>query len=61
MRSTQTWKVYFKDGTYTYLYCKKEQILDNITARQYLNMDRAEILNRGDDTVNHKPILPTNL
>ena len=57
----ETWKLNFADGTYLYMYCKKSELLDEMTARQYVNLISAEILNKGDDKVNHRPVTKEEL
>lgn len=52
----ETWKLNYSDGTSTHVYCKKNELLDHITARQYVNLISVEIMNRGDDKADHKPV-----
>ena len=56
MKGMQTWKINFEDGTCRYDYCKKSEILDNITAREFFKIVSVEMINKGDDKVSHRPL-----
>lgn len=51
----ETFKVYFKDNTNKYLWCKKNEIEEHITVAEFRKLDHIEQINRKDDKVNHKP------
>lgn len=52
----ETFKLIFKDGTYKTYYCRKDELLDWISVRDYKNGVYVEIMNRGSDKVQHRPI-----
>ena len=56
MKPYQSWKLTFTDGSTIVAYCKKSEILDNITARQFIKLLSIEVINRPSDTTKHRPI-----
>lgn len=50
----ETFKIVFKDGTFVYFYCKKNEIEEEMTVAQFRKLDHIEYLNRGEDKVNHR-------
>ena len=55
----ETYAVFFKDGTKKYLYCKKNEIEEEITIAEYRKLDHIQQLNRGADPVKHRPFTIT--
>lgn len=51
-----TWTAYYTDGTTEYFYCKKSEILDYMSVRNFVKLDRVEVMNSADDKVNHRPV-----
>lgn len=56
MKTYQTYILYFTNGKTEYLFARKDEFLDYLPAKKWLLLDHAEILNRADDHVKHKPI-----
>lgn len=53
----ETWKITFTNSNnILYAYGKKDELLDQLTARQLVEMNTAEIFNRPDDKTKHKPL-----
>lgn len=57
----ETYQLIFKNGAVKNIWSTKDGILDNMTARDYLNLDHIEILNKGYDEVKHRPIKKEDL
>lgn len=57
----ETYQLIFKNGTVKNIWSTKDGILDNMTARDYLNLDHIEIINKGYDKVKHRPIKKEDL
>lgn len=61
MKQYQTWKCNFNDGMNVCFWCKKSEILDNLTARQFVKLVSVEIINRYDDKTQHKALSKEDL
>lgn len=61
MKMRETYKVNLTTGKTFFIYCKRDEILDNITGRDFVNLVSVEVFNRSCDKVNHRPILKEQL
>lgn len=56
-----TWIAYYTDGATQYFYCAKDEILDFMSVRSFMELDRVEMVNRPDDNVKHRPLTKEDL
>ena len=57
----ETFKIVMRDKTSKLYYVTKNTLLDYLTARDYLNIDYIEIINKGTDKTKHRKIKITDL
>ena len=59
--SRETYIVRRVDNSFCLIYCKRDEILDNITGRDLVNLKCVEVMNRYCDKVKHRPITKEQL
>ena len=57
----KTFVAHYSDGTEEWFYCKKEQIVEFMSAKHFAMLDHMEIINAGGDNVKHRPITKAQL
>lgn len=56
-----TWKAYYTDGKWEFFYCKKNEIFDYMSVRNFAKLDRVEIVNNAYDSTKHRAVTKEQL